>query len=513
MRPVKLLAWLVPDLALVAACVTLFYCLFLFQGYQKLFRDSDAGWHIRAGEAILSTGDLPRTDPYSFTRAGQPWFAWEWMADIAAGAVHRAAGLSGVALFYATAIAAGVWLWFRLHWALGGDFLLACAMAPLLLSTCNLHWLARPHVLSWLFLLAALLYAERARPPFRFRHAVEIVVFTALWANIHASFFFAPWIALIYAAGRAIGRRDARWFLWAALVSALAPLANPYGWHLYAHVFRYLTDSELLARIGEFQSFDFHAPGSWPIIATLLVAVAGGTLALLGKRFEHFALAMLITAMALRSARALPLVALLLLPLANAAITGTLRRAAVLEGFLAYAARLRAIDARFSGLALVPLVVLACFALLRLPAIQAATGFPPDQFPVEAYSQVARLPANARLFAPDKFGGYLIYRSQGARKVFFDGRSDLYGAEFLKQYGRMVQVRPGWRESWESFHFTHALVPNDYPLIPALEQLGWSPVYHDQTVTLLAEKGTTEKPSRPEAERGTGGGRREMGRV
>ena len=279
MRPVKVPAWLLPDLALVVACVTLIYCLFLFQGYRKLFRDSDAGWHIRAGEAILSTGDLPRTDPYSFTRAGQPWFAWEWMADIAAGAVHRAAGLSGVALFYAAAIAAGVWLWFRLHWALDGNFLLACAMAPLLLSTCNIHWLARPHILSWLFLLAALLYAERARPPFRFRHVVEIAIFTELWANIHASFFFAPLIALIYAAGYASRRRSARWFLWAALISALAPLANPYGWHLYAHVFRYLTDSELLARIGEFQSFDFHAPGSWPIIVTLLVGVAGGTLA------------------------------------------------------------------------------------------------------------------------------------------------------------------------------------------------------------------------------------------
>ena len=168
MRPVKVLAWLVPDLALVAACVTLFYCLFLFQGYRKLFRDSDAGWHIRAGEAILSTGDLPRTDPYSFTRAGQPWFAWEWMADIAAGAIDRAAGLSGVALFYAAAIAAGVWLWFRLQWALDGNFLLACAMASLLLSTCNIHWLARPHVLSWLFLLAAC-----SMPSVRARHSAS----------------------------------------------------------------------------------------------------------------------------------------------------------------------------------------------------------------------------------------------------------------------------------------------------------------------------------------------------
>jgi hypothetical protein len=92
----------------------------------------------------------------------------------------------------------------------------------------------------------------------------------------------------------------------------------------------------------------------------------------------------------------------------------------------------------------------------------------------------------ARLFAPDKYGGYLIYRSNGRMKVFFDGRSDLYGAEFLKQYGRMVQLRPGWREYWDSFHFTHALAPVDAPLGPALEQIGWRELYRDKTAVLLA---------------------------
>src|SRR5215467_12448324 len=84
--------WFVPDLALVAASVTLFYCLFLSQGYQSLFRDSDTGWHIRNGESILTTHSLPHTDPYSFSKPEERWFAWEWAADVAAGAVHRTAG-------------------------------------------------------------------------------------------------------------------------------------------------------------------------------------------------------------------------------------------------------------------------------------------------------------------------------------------------------------------------------------------------------------------------------------
>jgi hypothetical protein len=439
---------------MVAAAVTLFYCLFLFQGYRKLFRDSDAGWHIRNGEAILATGQLPRVDPYSFTKPGQPWFAWEWAADVVVGGIHRIVGLRGVAFFYAVAIAAGVWIWFRLHWAMGGNFLIACAMVPLLLSTCNIHWLARPHVLGWLLLLGVVWWCEVRGPLWIF---CGILVG---FSNLHASFFLVPGVVAMYG----------RWKL--LPLSFALPLLNPYGWHLYSHLWRYLTDSDLLSRIGEFQSFDFHAPGAEQIIAALILTIAGGTLALTQRRYSHFLLAMMFAVLGLRSARALPLVALIGLPIANAAMPKW-----------KYAARLRAIDARMGGFALVPLVLLGCWSLLRfMPA-----GFPPDEFPVAAYDHLA---PGGRLFAPDKFGGYLIYRSGGTRKVFFDGRSDFYGAEFLKQYGRLVQARPGWQEYWNSFHFTQALLPNDAPLLAALEAAGWRRSYRDGVVTILDPGGT-----------------------
>jgi hypothetical protein len=462
--------WWLPDLAMVAACVTLFYCLFLFQGYQKLFRDSDAGWHIRNGEAIARSGAVPRLDPYSFSRGGQPWFAWEWLSDVAVGRIHRSLGLKGVALFYAAAIAFGVWLWFRLHWALGGNFLVAGAMAPLMLSTCNIHWLARPHVLGWLLVLWAV-FPRRGS-------LWEIGGMTALWANLHPSFFFAG--LKCWAPGK--GSDRLAWALQVALVVALAPLLNPYGPALYGHVLRYLSDRELLSRIGEFQSFDFQAEGAWQIVATVILGMIGGTLALTRRRYFHFALSVGITALALRSARALPLCALVLLPVANAAL------APYCTPFARYAGNLRALDAQCRGWWLAPVALSAGFFLMP------AAGFPPDQFPVAAYPHI---PPQARLFAPDKYGGYLIYRSDGRLKVFIDGRSDLYGAEFLKQYARMTQVRPGWRDIWEAWKFTHALLPNDYSLVPALQQIGWKVVYSDTTSTLLAAPGTPTRETAP----------------
>src|SRR5437868_12010303 len=97
--------WLLPNFLAVVFAVTLFQVLFLSAGSPRLFHDSDTGWHVRNGEVILTSASVPRADRFSFTRNGQPWFAWEWLSDAMFGALHHVAGLPGVALIAALAIA------------------------------------------------------------------------------------------------------------------------------------------------------------------------------------------------------------------------------------------------------------------------------------------------------------------------------------------------------------------------------------------------------------------------
>jgi hypothetical protein len=491
-----------PDLALTGAMVSIVYLLLFYGGASALFRDSDAGWHIRAGELMLNSGKLPQTDPFSFSKAGQAWIAWEWLADVIMGSVFQIAGMSGVALIYTLAIAASVWMWFRLSWAAGGNFILACLFASPLLSTTNLHWLARPHVFSWLFLLGTVWYCETLREKPGVSHLAAVALAGMVWANMHGSFFLGPVIALLYAAGAwmrtaiwdfavyDLKADRAAWFAWVAGAALAGSLVNPHGWQLHRHVIAYLADAQLLDRIGEFQSFNFHADGSLQIILALLIGICGGVAALSERRPERFLLALLLTAGALRSARMLPVAALLLLPLANGSLTAALRKAQIsarirkaLDEVLNYGDRLLRLDRGLNGAALVPFVAVALYAVLHA----SHPGFPTDQFPVAAAAKVAELPATARVFAPDKFGGYLIYRFNGDRKVFFDGRSDFYGADFLRRYSRMVQVRPGWQAEFAKWHFTHALLPVDYSLIPALEAQGWTELYRDRTTVLLGD--------------------------
>ena len=495
---------LLPNLAAMIAAATLIYCLFVFGGGERLFRDSDSGWHIRNGEWILDHRALPRSDPYSFSKAGAPWVAWEWGSDALMAGAYRADGLRGVGVLFALAIALCSWMWCRLSFDAGGDFFLTALFAAPMITTMSLHWLARPHVLSWVFALGAVWWAERVTGRGGWKQLAVIAAVAALWANLHASFFLAPAIGAIYAAAHflrpllwtldaAAERAKARWFAYAALAGLAGSLLNPYGWRLHAHVLSYLWNDELTSRIAEFQSFNFHEKDAIQVALAMGLAAIGGMIALRQGKLAQFLLAAVLVWGALRSARVIPLVALLLLPLANAAFTEAIGgardlRVALqrrLNAVLAYSRGLRRIDRTLSGAVFTGAVVLLSMLALRSPALAAGIGFAADRFPVAAAAAIEKLPAEARILAPDNFGGYLIYRFHGERKVFFDGRSDFYGVAFMKQYLVLIRAQPGWQELVHSFGFTHALLPGDSALRAALEQAGWRVLYGDGAATLL----------------------------
>jgi hypothetical protein len=493
-------AWLVPDLALTFALVTVVSMFVMFHGATTLFNDTDTGWHIRNGERMLGTGLLTRADPYSFSKPGQPWIAWEWGADLLMGAVYRVSGLGGIAVMYGLCIAASVWMWFRLNHASEGNFLIACLFFVPMVTTTALHWLARPHIFSWLFLLGTVWLCERMPRRPGWQHFTLAFLATAAWSNLHGSFFFAPLIALIYAAGAFVtpliwestnledGGSMVRGYVLLALVASAGTLMNPYGWRLHQHVFSYLFNSGLLDRITEFQSFNFHQQGAALVMATLVICFAGAFASLAIHKPQRVLLSMLLTAIALRSIRALPVAALLLLPLANGSVTAVCSRASgltpwlrrKLDDALSYGDRLQVIDRRLCGYAIVPFAALLIFASIRNDA-----GFSAADSPVAASVVVASLPADARILASDSFGGYFIYRFNSERKVFFDGRSDYYGMDFVERYMRLVEARPGWRDEFNRWNFTHALLPPDCPLIPALEAGGWREIHRDPIAVLM----------------------------
>ena len=96
----------------------------------RLLGDAGIGWHIRTGQQILATHAIPRVDSFSSTMAGRPWFAWEWLYDLAVGQLDATLGLNGVVWLTAVVIAT-VFAWtFRLLMARRANMLVALALQP-----------------------------------------------------------------------------------------------------------------------------------------------------------------------------------------------------------------------------------------------------------------------------------------------------------------------------------------------------------------------------------------------
>src|SRR5260370_42169160 len=148
--------WLVPSLPDVFFGALLLATVAHPQGLGSLLSDGDTGWHIRAGELILQTGRVPVADPFSFSRPQQPWFAWEWLADLVFTQTWRWRGLAGGAAPAGAllALAATATLARILRRGCGLWVGLAATMAAV--SASSIHYLARPHVFSILFYTLAL---------------------------------------------------------------------------------------------------------------------------------------------------------------------------------------------------------------------------------------------------------------------------------------------------------------------------------------------------------------------
>src|SRR6185369_4559302 len=58
----------------------------------KVLGDPDTYWHIAAGEWILDHRQIPLVDPFSYTFAGQPWTAHEWLSEVLLALAFRAGG-------------------------------------------------------------------------------------------------------------------------------------------------------------------------------------------------------------------------------------------------------------------------------------------------------------------------------------------------------------------------------------------------------------------------------------
>jgi len=501
--PPPLARWLMPsvsDLLFVAILATLVFTPLSV----KLLNDAGTGWHIRTGQTILANHEIPRFDPFS-AQIKLPWFAWEWLYDVVIGALDAWCGLNGVVWFTAVIIAL-VFAWtFRLLLSRGTNLVAGILLTLMAIGASMIHFLARPHVLSWLFVVAWLRVLEgtesQATGSVRNRKLWFLPLLMAVWVNVHGGFLlgfvllFAYWLGALWSWWSlsesrleeslekiAAGKRSRDLFL-VGLVSLVASLINPYGWKLHEHIYGYLTNRFLMNHIDEFQSPNFHNIAPQCFLVLVLIAVA--VLAVRGRRLPlaHILILLFAILAGLYSARNIPTSSILLLLIIAPHLPSM--------GLKTFFHRMSVIDSRLKGHLWPVAATVATLVVASIGGKLMDAHFDPHRMPVGAINYLESTGTRAPILSPDYWGGYVIYRLYPHNNVVIDDRhdfyaqEDLYRGQFLKSYLTMMHVEPQW-ETFLKWHDDCVVMPRNSALAAIMGKTSdWRTVYADDVAVVF----------------------------
>lgn len=517
----SLLLRLLPSLADVAFLLPVFF-LFLTMGGATRMLEGDTGWHIRAGEWILAHGRVPDRDFFSFTKAGEPWFAWEWLWDVWFAWMHARWGMEAVVLVSLGVICLTSALLYRLVLRKAGNPVIAIAFTWLAMAASSLHWWARPHVFTMLFTVVFYDVLDRRYEGGRSRLWV-LPLLTLVWTNLHGGFVAGLVLIAFYAAGEFLAaavetdparRREALRrslpYCWTGAACLAATLVNPYSWRLHVHIAALVGDpNSLLYRwVSEWMSISFR-PGASRYFEILLILGVGTALwCLRGRRFAYALLLLAWLHQALVAARNIPIFAIVAAPLVASAAAEVIAAAARadLPGWLKrvpeFLSELGAEIGSFERHARVHLagaaglILVAVLVYAPQPPERFRAAYDPEKYPVEAIRKLGPGALAGKLFSTDEWSDYVIYRLWPATKVFMDGRLDLYGARFLEQYGDLWNGKADWEEIFNKYGIETVLLPRETLLRAVLDASPrWSRVYQDKVAVVFRAA-----PSRPAGE-------------
>ena len=486
--------WLRPTLLdIVYIGIVCWLILFTIAGHgMGLLVDASTGVHIRTGEYILANG-VPHTDFFSWTRPGQPWFAWEWLTDVLFAFAFHTGGLALITVCTAAVIAASLLVLFAHTAARGANVFIAVALLHVAVTTSSVHYLARPHVFTLLFFAIALWMIDAdAKQPSRL--IWWLVPLSALWANLHGGFagFLATLVVLAVGSVLEFSWKTARRYALLFGACLLASGLNPYGFQEHIHLVRYLNASWLRAIVLEFQQPRFDsANGLYFEFLFAVVVWIAVRLAMERKFAQAFMIAFWGHA-ALNSVRHVPILTIVVLPFLAAELSALWRS---LLGRQKIGSLLRTLDViaddyrvSLRRVSVWPAVITLLLAspLVSLPIPQ---DFSDPRYPVEIAHRNAAILAGGHLFTPDNWGDYVLFHGYPKQRVFVDGRSDFYGEQLSNDYMSILFGRHGWAELLKRYRVDTVLAPADSALASLLrEDPGWRKVDEDDTAALFSKR-------------------------
>jgi hypothetical protein len=358
----------------VAAAAVALACAFVLALGLRTLTTEDLGYHLAYGDHLLDTGHIVDTSMFvdpavmpARPRYDLPPGAWydrdgtyrfpnaNWLSQAVVAAVNRAGGMKGLSLLMAAMVAGTFALVLAtmrrlgLGWAAAGAGLILAALVS------YERFQLRPEVLGYLVLMGELYLL--AGGPVGWRSGAGLVVLQVLLVNVHSYFLLGLGLTAAMAADAAArwlwhrrrgangqeaageARRSARVLGLVLAGQVVACFVNPWGWRLAAmpvQTLVFLREHGVAASIfsdeghpwsviGEFfrpfaEGVFEQSKASYAFLALLGLAGAGTLAAAACRRWGHAMILAAMTAISLSMRRNIAPGALVIVPLALAAI-------------------------------------------------------------------------------------------------------------------------------------------------------------------------------------------------
>jgi hypothetical protein len=456
--------------------------------------DPDVWWHLKTGQFIAEHGSVPHADLFSYTRAGQPWVAHEWLSELFIYELQRTAGSTGLILTFAAIVCATFFLLF-----------LRCSSAPYVAGVATLIaagataplWGVRPQIISLLLTSLWLLILERSeRDPKVLWWTLPL---TLLWVNLHAGFALGLVLSALFLAGgfieRALGsaRRQSakhlRMQAWILLLDLLIVPINPNGLRMFVYPIETLRSAAMQKYIAEWASPNFHRAEYWPFLLLVLATFAAISWSRVPLRPRDLLLLLVGLYASLGSIRLMPLFVLIATPLISQELGNWPRS----ESQKLPSWPILASCASFNAV-----ILLAMAAFVGVHTARVVWQEPQAEmqaFPAGAVSFLQAHPADGPIFNDYDWGGYLIWKLYPSTRVFIDGRADLYATSgaseqddrsLLDQFAKTYQFRGSWKQSLDRWNIKTVLVPTNSALAVGLRSApDWTVIYEDSQAIIL----------------------------
>ena len=494
-----------PSVAEMHFVVWAFVLPFVF-GDGLVSGDGDVARHIRLGQMILDQGSILRVDQWSWTKAGSEFLAFEWGTEVALALAYNVRGTVGVAVLAALVLATTFRLVCQFLLRRGVDPALAYVTVMLAALLSAGHWIARPHMFTFLGIALILPRLEVPKPS----HVAMMAPLFVVWANMHGGFVFGLGLIGAYLTGDVLELINARFkaradtggdwqrraLLHAGMLAVATPvtLINPNGIGLHKHVLSFFGLGTILEVTDEFRSPSLLsvtgillALSVFAIVRTFFAARRARNGGPWRPEWQRTIVIISVLAMAIDAKRNMALFGLVALPMAALHIDPWWRELKDKGGFKASFAR----DHERGRAGPWTAAILSLLAVVTL--IGGAKIIPTDfneiAFPVDAVDAARDAELEGRMFNSLTWGGYMLL-AWPEQEVFIDGGTDHYGDELVDEVIRIGTLQPGWQQTLDDQEIDMVMLP---PLVQMVHELAatpeWDVWFCDETAALITRTG------------------------